>query len=84
MACFFFGTSNFLSGHLSAKLGVAGGYPFFIGNLFSWLLYHTVIGIQNKKDSGEFWSKDTSTYFDRYTNEFQLHRLMGPLTRGVV
>lgn len=44
-ACFFFGTSNFLTGHLSSKLGIAGGYTFFIGNLISWLAYHIYIAL---------------------------------------
>lgn len=44
-AAFFFGTSNFLSGELSSRLGPAGGYPFFIGNLLSWMTYHLIAGI---------------------------------------
>ncbi|CDW80993.1 UNKNOWN [Stylonychia lemnae] len=84
MACFFFGTSNFLTGHLSAKLGVEGGYPFFIGNLFSWMMYHLYIGIENYKTFDSFWNKETSTYYDVHTDKFRFSYLLGPILRGIV
>lgn len=84
MACFFFGTSNFLTGHLSSKLGTAGGYPFFIGNFLAWLIYHIVIGVQNHQITGEFWNKETSTYFEIHSTKFMFSYLLGPILRGIV
>lgn len=83
-ACIFFGTSNFLTGHLSTKLGTAGGYPFFIGNLISWILYHSFIGYHNRELTGSLWNKETSTYYDVHTGKIELSRLMGPISRGII
>lgn len=73
-----------MTGHLSAKLGTAGGYPFFIGNLLAWMIYHIVIGIQNMKMTDDFWNKETSTYFEIHTQKFMFSYLMGPILRGIV
>ena len=69
---------------MSTKLGTAGGYPFFIGNLISWALYHTYYGLENKSITGHYWTKDTSTYYDHHTGEFRFSRLLGPISRGLV
>jgi hypothetical protein len=40
LGCICFGSCTFLQGDLGGRLGIAGAYPFFIGNFICWGVYH--------------------------------------------
>jgi hypothetical protein len=82
LTAFLYGNSNFISGELSSRLGPAGGYPFFIGNLLSWTIFHVIIGCKLKKRKGVFWSKSESMYYDENSKKIKWLSVMGPLCRG--
>lgn len=84
LTCFLMGTSNFLTGELSGRLGTAGCFPFFIGNIISWIVYHLVVGIQHKRNHGVFWMKETSTYYDPVNDKINWKTVRGPIFRGIV
>ena len=84
LGCIFFGISNFISGELGGRLGVPGGYPFFIGNIICWFLYHTVDSIVTKKETGKFWFKENSIYYDLENKSVKWLSFFALLIRGIV
>lgn len=84
LTCFLMGTSNFITGELSGRLGTIGCYPFFIGNILCWFFYHLYTAYQEHKIYGEYWSKETSIYFHHETGKFNWTKALGPLLRGCV
>jgi drug/metabolite transporter (DMT)-like permease len=82
-ACLFFGTSNFLSGDLSGRLGPAGGYTFFIGNIIGSVLYHGYTAYKNKQENDVYFSRETSMYYDFKEDKISKARLLGPFLRGI-
>jgi hypothetical protein len=84
LGCIFFGVSNFISGELGGRLGVPGGYPFFIGNIICWIVYHLVIAISALKSKGHLWSQNESMYYDSNTKTIRWDSYLALLMRSVV
>jgi hypothetical protein len=82
IGCVLFGTSNFITGHLSGKLGVPGGYPSFIGNFLCWFLYHLCDSIYTKKMRGYFWNKHDSLYWDGFHRRPNYYSIYALILRG--
>lgn len=63
LGCLLFGSANFLAGVLSAKLGLAGAYPFFMGSMMCWLFYHITLIIKAYMSHGHPWRLQFSAYY---------------------
>jgi drug/metabolite transporter (DMT)-like permease len=67
---------------LASRLGPAGGYPFFAGNLICWMIYHGIFAHKLHKKTGVYWSKEHSMYFHKQTKRLRWEAILGPICRG--